>query len=225
MMNEAVYEKVYFQDDYKQQFDALRSRYHDRTQRALGKRAIDHDPVSNISEFYYLHDEPDGGVRLQTGDFVEYFNNRYGGRDRIGAARQALVNAKSKADKSGDFAKKQQSERVERKLSCRTTLARRHVVLVNAFFAFVLMLSVVLLGASGVMLERSEADIAAIEMELSQSESVETSALYTSGTQDAVSDAYLMRVAENSTAVYQPKRSEGGFEALLEALAYLFLEV
>ena len=224
-MNGAVYEKVYFQDDYKQQFDALRSRYHDRTQRALSKRAIDHDPVSNVSEFYYLHDDPDGGVRLQTGDFVEYFNRRYGGKDRIGAVREALVNAKSKADKSGNFAKRQQSERVERKLSCRTALARRHVVLVNAFFALVLMLSVVLLGASGVMLERSEADIAAIEMELSQNESVETAALYTSGTQDAVSDAYLTRVAMDSTAVYQANRSESDWKDLLDALAYLFAQV
>lgn len=220
MYGAEVYEKVYFQDDYKQQFDALRSRYHDRTQRALGKRAIDRDPVSNISEFYYLHDDRDGGVRLQTGDFVEYFNRRYGGTDRIGAVREALVNAKNKAEKNSGFAKKH--EKSEKSFSCRTALAGRHMVLVNAFFAFMLMLSVLLLGASGVILERSEADIAVIEAELSQSESVETASLYTSGGEGTVSDAYLMRAAENSTAVYHPQKKSGGFEAFCAALAYLF---
>lgn len=222
MYGAEVYEKVYFQDDYKQQFDALRSRYHDRTQRALGKRKVDRDPVSNISEFYYLHDDPDGGVRLQTGDFVEYFNRRYGGTNRIGAVREALVNAKTKAEKNSGFAKKQESEKRERGFSCRTALAGRHVVLVNAFFAFMLMLSVLLLGASGVMLRRSEADIAAIELQLAQSESVETASLYTAGGQAPVSDAYLTRVAQNSTAVYQPERTQGGIDALLAALSYLW---
>ena len=223
-MNEAVYEKVYFEDDYKQQFAALRSRYHDRTQRALSKRVIDRDPVSNISEFYYLHDEPNGGVRLQTGDFVAYFNRRYGGTDRIGAVRESLVNAKEKAQKSNDFAKKQQTEKTVRegRFSCRTAFSRRHVVLVNAFFAVMLMLSVVLLGASGVMLERSEADVAAIELQLSQNERVEAAALYMAGADSSISDAYLTRVAENSTAVFHPQRSRDGIDALLAALAYLW---
>ncbi len=226
MYGTEVYEKVYFQDDYKQQFDALRSRYHDRTQRALGKRAVDHNPVSNISEFYNLHEDPDGGVRLSTMDFVEYFNRRYGGSDRVGAVREALVNAKNKAEKSGELVKKQRSEKALREgaaLSCRVRFARRHVMLVNAFFAFMLMISIALLGASGVMLERSEADIAALELQQAQSEQVTTAELYTAGADTAtVSDAYLTHVATNTTEVYEAEKNNNGMEALLAALAYLW---
>lgn len=224
MYGTEVYEKVYFQDDYKQQFDALRSRYHDRTQRALGKRAVDHNPVSNISEFYNLHEDPDGGVRLCTMDFVEYFNRRYGGSDRVGAAREALVNAKNKAEKSGELAKKQRSEKALREggsLACRTAFARRHVMLVNTFFAFILMLSIALLSASGVMLERSEADVAALELQQAQSEQVVARELFSAG-DDGYSSAYLARAAENTTEVFEVKSEESSMEALLAALAYLW---
>ncbi len=223
MYGTQVYEKVYFQDDYKQQFDALRSRYHDRTQRALGKRAVDRDPVSNISEFYNLHEDLDGGVRLSTMDFVEYFNRRYGGSDRVGAAREALVNAKNKAEKSGELAKKHRSERSLREgrsLTCRTAFARRHVLLVNTFFAFVLMLSIALLSASGVILARSEADVAALELQLAQGEQAVATELFDAG--DGASSAYLRRAAENTTEVFEAKSNDGGMEELLAALAYLW---
>lgn len=226
MDGKEVYEKVYFQDDYKQQFDTLRSRYHDRTQKALGKRVVDHAPVSNISEFYHLHDEPDGGVSLTTGDLVEYFNHRYGGGDRMGAARESLVNAKSKAEKSGDHAKKQRSQKALCEgavISCRVRFARRHVILVNAFFVLLLMLSVVLLSASAVMLERSEADLAALERTAVREESVQTAEFFSSGVEtEAVSDAYLACASEDSTEIYEPEKSEGGIAALLKALAYLW---
>ncbi|MBE6603430.1 MAG: hypothetical protein E7636_03730 [Ruminococcaceae bacterium] len=226
-MNQAqVYDKVYFQDDYKQQFEALRSRYHDRTQKALRGRAVDHTPTSNIAEFYYLHDEPDGGVSLTSGDLVDYFNRRYGGSDRIGAMRQALSNAAKKAEKSCELAKKQRSEKARQggmALNCRMRFSRGHMVLVNMMFAFMLILSVVLLGASGVMLERSEADVAATELQLAQSEQVQAVSSFDDGGEaEGASAAYLACANENVTEVYQVEQKQNGMDAFLRALAYLW---
>ncbi|MBR2011569.1 MAG: hypothetical protein IKA06_07490 [Clostridia bacterium] len=226
MYQAQVYDKVYFQDDYKQQFEALRSRYHDRTQKALRGRAVDHTPTSNIAEFYYLHDEPGGGVSLTSGDLVDYFNSRYGGSDRIGAMREALSHAVKKAEKSRELAKKQRSEKARESgvaLNCRVRFARGHMVLVNMMFVFMLALSIVLLGASGVMLERSEADVARAELQLAQNEQVQAvSLLDHAGDAENASGAYLNCSNENVTEIYQVEQKQNGIEAFLRALAYLW---
>ncbi len=223
MYQAQVYDKVYFEDDYSKQFEALRSRYHDRTQRALNARAVDCAPISNVAEFYYLHDEPDGGVSLTAGDLVDYFNQRYGGSDRIGAAREALMNAARKAEKSREVTKKQRSEKTmhaDTALRCRMRFARGHMVLVNMLFAFMLVLSIALLGTSGIILERSEAEVAAQE-QLVQNERVETAMLLDGGDR-TVSAEYLTLASENTTEVFASAQRESGFEAFLRVLAYLW---
>ena len=224
MYQAQVYDKVYFQDDYSKQFQALRSRYHDRTQRALSTRSVDHNPVSNIAEFYYLNDEPDGGVSLTAGDLVDYFNHRYGGTDRIGAVREALQNATKKAEKSREAVKKNRSEETmhaDTALRCRMRFARGHMVLVNMLFAFILVMSIALLGASGVILERSAAEVAAVEERLEQNESVETVMLLDGG-ETPVSGDYLTLTRENTTEIYESTTEESGFDAFVRVLAYLW---
>jgi len=224
MYQAQVYDKVYFQDDYSKQFQALRSRYHDRTQRALSGRSVDHNPVSNIAEFYYLNDEPDGGVSLTAGDLVDYFNQRYGGTDRIGAARQALQNATRKVEKSREATKRERSEKTmhaDTALHCRMRFARGHMVLVNMLFAFILVMSIALLGASGVILERSAAEVAALEEQIEQNESVETVMLLDGG-ESTVSGEYLTLTNENTTVVYENAHEESGFDAFLRVLTYLW---
>ena len=223
MYQAQVYDKVYFEDDYSKQFQALRSRYHDRTQKALSGRAVDHAPTSNIAEFYYLHDEPHGGVSLTAGDLVDYFNQRYGGSDRIGAVREALANATKKAEKSREVTKKQRSEKTmhaDTALRCRMRFARGHMVLVNMLFAFMLVLSIALLGTSGIILERSEAEALAAG-EVAQSESVESPMLLEGG-ESTVSAEYLTLANENTTEVFESTQRENGFEAFLRVLAYLW---
>ena len=224
MYQAQVYDKVYFNDEYSKQFQALRSRYHDRTQRALNGRKVDHNPTSNIAEFYNLHDEPDGGVTLTSGDLVDYFNQRYGGTDRIGAARQAIQNATKKVEKSREATKKQRAEttmHADNALRCRMRFARGHMVLVNAFFAFILVLSMALLGTSGVILERSAAEVATLEQQAIENESVETVALFDGG-EAAVSADYLTLTHENATEVYEKPAQESGFEAFVRVLRYLW---
>ena len=93
-----TYEKIYFNDNYKEQFEALRNRYHTRTQEALQGRKVDHAPVPNATTVVYLNENGDGDVYITTGDFVEYFNRRFGGSDRIGAMRRSLSGAVRKAE-------------------------------------------------------------------------------------------------------------------------------
>ena len=106
-MNTAqTYDKVYFNDNYKERFEAFREHYRARTRKALQGRKVDHAPVPNATTIVFLHDDPDGGVHITTGDFVEYFNRRFGDNDRIGAARRSLANAVRKAECCPDMEKK-----------------------------------------------------------------------------------------------------------------------
>ncbi|MBQ9802787.1 MAG: hypothetical protein IJW51_06940 [Clostridia bacterium] len=223
MYGTEVYDKVYFQENYKDQIEALRSRYRDRTQRALKKSAVDHAPTPNATTIVYLHDEPDGGVRISTGDFVEYFNRRYGGSDRIGAVRTALSSAAQKVEKN-KAAKKQKREAArEAAFSCRMRFARRHVMLVNALFAFILMMSIALLAASGVMLQNSETALAQSKETAEHTEVVMTAELLSAeGSASTVSDGYLTAADQNTVEVYETKAPESGLDALLNALSYLW---
>lgn len=224
MYSTEVYDRVYFQDDYKQQFDALRSRYHDRTQKALAKRAVDHKPTPNATTIIYLHDEPDGGVTISSGDFVEYFNRRYGGKDRIGTVRASLANAAQKAEKSREYVKMQKSEQARAEggaISCRTRMSRAHTLLVNAVFALLFILSVGLLSVSGVMLERSEAQVMAAEEAAEATSAYETVTMYAEG-DTPVSGAYLNCPAEDQTQVFDAEEEKNGFDALRCALTYLW---
>lgn len=223
MYGAEVYDKVYFQDNYKDQIDALRNRYHDRTQQALKKSAVDHAPTPNATTIVYLHDEPDGGVHISTGDFVEYFNRRYGGSDRIGAVRTALSSAAQKVEKS-KAAKKRRSEVArESAFSCRMRFARRHVMFVNAIFVLMLMAAVALLSASGVMLQNSEMALAHSQNAAERTEVVTTAELFSAeGAQSAVSDRYLTAVDQNTVEVYETTAPQSAFDVFLNALSYLW---
>ena len=224
MTGTEVYDRVYFQDDYKQQFDALRDRYHDRTQKALKKRAVDHAPVPNATTIIYLHDEPDGGVTISSGDFVEYFNSRYGGKDRIGAVRASLANAAEKAEKS-QVVKMQRSESAKREgvaLHCRTRMSRAHNVLVNAVFTLLLMLSIGLLSLSGVMLEHSEAEVMVAQQQANEQQVYEAATFYGDGEESAVSNAYLSCPDKDTTEVFSATEKQSGLDMLRCALQYLW---
>ena len=108
-----TYEKVYFNDNYKEQFEELRNRYRARTNEALKGRKVDHDPMPNATTIVYLHDSGDGGYYITTGDFVEYFNRRFGGNDRIGAMRRSITNAVRKTEMRREASVKKVSESKE----------------------------------------------------------------------------------------------------------------
>ena len=77
-MSYEIYDKEYFHDDYSQQLSEMRDRYRARTQSALKRRATDKNPMPNATTVVMMKDMPDGGVSITTGDFVSYFNEKYG---------------------------------------------------------------------------------------------------------------------------------------------------
>ncbi|MBE6702885.1 MAG: hypothetical protein E7585_05695 [Ruminococcaceae bacterium] len=226
MDSTVTYEKEYFEDNYKEQFESLRAQYRARTQKALQGRKIDIAPVSNVDAVIYLHDDPDGGCRM-TGEeeFVAFFNRRFGGTDRIGAMRRSIENAVRRSEirrkveeKRGmDTACKQQKGVMPLR-SVRPKFAFLQVV-----FALMLVISIGILGATSFLVKQSEAEVMLLEEELAMLEathSVDETDQYDTAIFDQ--QCYSDLSGEDSVELY-PAENGGGVEmaALLNALANL----
>jgi hypothetical protein len=182
MDRSVTYEKVYFHDDYRQQFEAFRDRYRSRTQKAIGGNKIDHHPVSNISEIVHLHDNGNGGVTVTTtGDFVEFFNHRYGDSDRIGAMRRALAAAEQRAKSDSEQSKRQKvAESISNGFADRIRTTGRRFAFVHAVLALMLVIAAFMVGATSVALKIADANLddlnapaAAVKVEETSSEAAE----------------------------------------------------
>ncbi len=223
-----TYDKVYFNDNYKEQFESLRDHYRARTSAALKGRKVDHDPMPNATTVVYLHDSDDGGYYVTTGDFVEYFNRRFGGNDRIGAMRRSISNAVRKTEmrreveeKNGRDAKAHRANKGIRPL--RST--RPAFSFVHAVFALILVLSVGILGGTSMLLDRTETSIMALEEEVAMLEATRGTVLasqFDATIEEGVQTEYPALDGADSVEIY-PAHNGGGVEmaALLNALASL----
>ena len=229
-MNGITYEKVYFNDNYKEQFEALRNRYHARTREALRGRKVDTAPVPNATTVVYLHDDDQGGVYVTTGDFVEYFNRRFGDNDRIGAMRRSLSNAVRKSEMRRAAEEKKGAESDARQSKVRRSFqplrsVRPKLAFLHAVFALMLVLSIGILCGTGILLDRTETEVMALEEEVAVLEAthgtVQTEQYNTTYGVGAEAD-YPALSGEDSVEIYTPQRS-GSVEmaALLNALASL----
>ncbi len=219
MDTSATYDKIYFQDDYRQQLEELRSRYRTRTQNALGESSVDHHPVSNVKEIIYFHDDDQGGVRItSTGDFIDYFNHKYGNNNRIGAMRRAIAVAEHKAEKSEHLIKENRMEQARKEehvgFADRIRTAGRRLTFVHAVFAMMLVLSVVMLSVSYLLVGDVNRDVAALEMSVAGAESTEVD----QGVILLENAADLELANENSVEIYSTEESGLGIAALLNAL-------
>ena len=224
MYGTEVYDKVYFRDDYQEQFEALRSRFRGRVQSAMAARKIDDSPVANATTRIALEELEDGGVRIAgSGDFVEYFNNRYGGRDRLGACRASLAEAAERAEKKATVQVRERAESISHggAIACRMRTSRSHLVLVNAMFALLLLVSLLLLGASRTMLYRSEEALASAKVESVQLESASTEGMLSDGTRARTDADYLDYAREDSVVSYEVEE-ESFLDSLKDAFAYLW---
>ena len=222
-----TYDKVYFNDNYKEQFESLRNHYRARTSEALQGRKVDHNPMPNATTVVYLHDSDDGGCYVTTGDFVEYFNRRFGGNDRIGAMRRSISNAVRKTEMRRDAAKKQSAEaRVSRADKGIRPLrsVRPAFSFMHAVFALILVLSIGILGGTSMLLDRTEANVMALEEEVAMLEATRGTVLASQydSTAEEMPVEYPAMDGEDSVEIY-PAQNNGGVEmaALLNALASL----
>ncbi|MBO5355134.1 MAG: hypothetical protein J6B09_03615 [Clostridia bacterium] len=223
-----AYEKIYFNDNYKEQFEALRNRYHTRTQEALQGRKVDHAPVPNATTIVYLNDNGDGDVYVTTGDFVEYFNRRFGGSDRIGAMRRSLSGAVRKAELCRESKKDRRASASETHRERRSFQPLRSVrsgfSFLHAVLAMVLILSIGILGGTSLLLERAEAEVMALEEEVAILEATHGTLMVDQYNATAIEDqaSYPDMSGGDSVEIY-PAVKGGGVEmaSLLNALASL----
>jgi hypothetical protein len=174
-----------------------------------------------VDAIVYLHDDGDGGFHVTTGDFVSFFNHRYGNNDRLGAMRRSLAVAEQKAEKSNEFLKKQRTavtkEQEKSGFAHRVRTAGRRFAFVPAMFALMLVLSIALLTGSTVVLEDVEREVAELKAQVTVLE--EDAAI----TADPLANmTHLTLSGEDAVEIY-PEEKEGGISmsALLNALAAL----
>ncbi len=215
-MNTAeTYEKVYFEDNYKERFEAFKQHYRARTRKALQSRTVDHAPVSNVAEIVYLHDDPNGGVQITTGDFVEYFNRRFGDNDRIGAVRRSLANAARRAEKCPEEMDRKRAAAIKKSAekAFAPRSAKPRFVFVNALFALMLLLAVGMWGGSTLYLERTESYVMEVEerqamMAIAQSEESFAPAQENGEVVTTEISAFMSMGAEDHVEVYPVEEYE-----------------
>ena len=152
MEEKITYEKVYFDDEYKNQIAELRDQYRNRTQLAISGTASTKKATPNVDSVVFLRDNDDGdGVCVTTGDFIDFFNRRYGNNDRLGAMRRSLALAEQRAGKRNELAKRQKPEGIKEKekekpgFVNRVRTAGRRLILVPTVLATILVLTVALI--------------------------------------------------------------------------------
>lgn len=223
MTDRVSYVKEYFNDNYAEQYAALRNHYHARTREALRGRKIDHDPVPNATTIVYLHDDGDGGVYVSTGDFVEYFNRRYGNSDRIGSMRRSLNNAVKKSEMRGESRKRRNAEKNASKgaeVSFRPMrTVRPRFSLLHAVFAIMLVLSIGILGGTAMLVDDAKAEVIALEEEVAMLEATSGTVLtdqFDSG--EARTQAEYPALDGEDAVYHYPAINGGGTEwqAMLE---------
>ena len=218
-MNREVYDKEYFTDDYSRQFNDLRNRYHARTQSALKRRAVDTAPMPNATTFVAMEDLSDGGVTITTGDFVRFFNEKYG-HDRIQAAHASIARAQRECELKQARGRVQQESKAQKtwKKASQKRALRPRFSFARAVMGMMLILSIALLFGTSLALDQTKEQV----MELQSAvESMQGSTEEVQVAQYGVVDAEsLSFAAADSVEVYTP-REESAMSVLLNALSSL----
>ena len=223
-MNREVYDKIYLQDDYSEQFGALRDRYHNRTQQALKPRSVDESPMPNATTVVWMKDTPDGGVTISTGDFVAFYNQRHG-YDRIGEARRAIADSVTRVElkriREKKVAEQKNAAGASRKV--KKSLVRPRFSFAYAALSMMLVLSLVMFfGTSAVLADTTE-EMKALESEVVALQNACGEEISLTQTNDLSSVAEISALdGTDSVEVYYPAEEEGfTVAALLNALAFL----
>ena len=184
--------------------------------------------MPNATTVVYLHDEPNGGVSITTGDFVEYFNRRYGGKDRIGAVRRSLEQSGRRAELRGEAGRAVRETRISEKrtnrsfgASVRTASAR--LKLLHAMFVLMLMLSVSMLICSSLALKKADSNVRTLESEIAVLENTHSGQAWLASYDAAPADVtYPAMDGGDEVEVYTPE-NEGvnGFLLFWNALLSL----
>lgn len=172
MENNIVYDEVFFREEYSAEYNELRNRYRSRMQNAIKGRTVDHHPVPNATTVVHLNRDEDGVRIATTGDFVDFFNKKYGNRDRVGEVRRSLEQARVRSERQKEKEEAEAARRAamqktaERGVLPAVRTVKRHLIFTNAFFALLFMLSISLLACSSLVLDRANARVAKLNAEV-----------------------------------------------------------
>ncbi|MBE6690741.1 MAG: hypothetical protein E7590_05605 [Ruminococcaceae bacterium] len=225
MNGAATYEKEYFTDNYAAQFEALRAEYRARTREALQGRRIDKSPVSNVDAVVYLHEDQNGGYNITTGDFMEFFNRRFGGSDRIGAMQRSIANAVRRDELRREVEERRGTDAVQKKQTHVQPLrsVRPRFAFMQVILALMLVFSVCILGVSALLVDRSEAELMLLEEEAAMLEATRGVAETDQYDADSTGNGVYADMSGEDTVEIYPAENGGGVQmaALLNALANL----
>lgn len=218
-MTGETYEKVYTKDSYKEVFASFHDRYSAQAEQALQGREIDRSPMPNATTVIYLNDGPSGDVTISgTGDFIKYFNSRYG-TDRIGQTRRSLEHAARKAE----IAQRQaEQEKRKKEAACRLTHAKPRFAFVQCLFALMMVLSFALFGFTSLLLQKTDERIDSVSAEIAVLEmSKGDGASAMAKSTEPAKPSYVVLDGEDSVECYPVEKSAPAFAALLDALSNL----
>lgn len=225
MEKKTVYEPVYFTDEYHAQYEELRTRYRTRMEDAMKERSIDHSPVPNATTVVHLHEDSNGDMTIiTTGDFVDFFNKKYGNSDRVGELRKSLELARIKAD----HCKEEQPARLEamqhsaeKGLFYRVRTVKRHLIFTHVFFAMLLVFSIAMLSCSSLVLSRADERVMSLRGEV---EVLRADAVGTTTTNEEIlsfagaNETELSLCGESAVEFYEAETRGVEMSALLNAL-------
>ena len=224
-MTDQRFEKVYTDDNYSKVFANLQERFAMRGQTALAPRKTDKNPQPNATTIIYLKDDPSGDVRISgTGDFVEFYNRRKG-IDSIGATRRAFEIAVQKQEEK--LAREGFTHQVAHEPNAKSDVLvrtfRPRVNFMQAIFAMMLVLSLVLLSVTSMLLERVDAAVLAAQSEIGEiAELSEKNGQSDEAVLEQDGGAIALSLdGEDSVVIHTVEEQSFSFATLLDALASL----
>lgn len=172
MEDKIVYEAVFFKNAYHSEYQDLRDAYRSKFKKAMSNRKIDHNPMPNATTVVHLERNDDGDLRIvTTGDFVDFFNQKYGNRDRVGEVRRSLENARIIEENKKEERRVVQNTAIKNSAAkgffgaVRT--AKRRLFLAHAVFAVMLMTAMTMLLGSNLALDRASKALYVAQQEYS----------------------------------------------------------
>ena len=212
-----TYEKVYMKDSYKEVFASFHDQYSTKAEKALQGREVDHSPMPNATTVIYLNDGPSGDVTISgTGDFIQYFNSRYG-TDRIGETRRSLEHAARKAEIAH---LKAEEEKKKKERAPRAPMVKPRFAFVQCVFALMMILSFALLGATSMLLQKTDERLVTVSSEVAALEQIKGDER-SLATDVEEKPTYLALDGKDSVESYPVEKNTPSFSALLDALADL----
>ena len=219
-MTRDVYDEIYFTENYSREIGEKR----ERTMRDSAISRKNGADMPNATTVVLMEDTKDGGVTITTGDFVAFFNNRYG-CDRIGNVRRTLAKAQENCDLKRAKEQRIAEMKARGAQKERTQLRERRpqfarFSFVKAVFGLMMVLAISILVGTSLMLEQSKTEVAALKAEVCAMQTEEVAELRVASYAGPVTECSFD--GEDTVEVYPVEDQPFVMSELLSAFADLW---